>query len=105
MNSHCHPASPTTPSIASSKPETGPPMTDDIGIATMNHAIIRVRYSAGKPGAEIERDAREEAGFGGAEQQAQRVEAVRPARRRPSPPTPTPSEIMIRDSQTRAPTR
>ena len=31
---------------------------------------------AGEPGGEIERDAREEAGLGGAEQQAQRVEAV-----------------------------
>ena len=30
-----------------SKPETGPATTDDIGTATMNHAIIRVRYSEG----------------------------------------------------------
>ena len=52
-------------------------MTDDTGIATMNHAIMRVRYCGGKPGAEVERHAREEAGFGHAEQQPQHVEAVR----------------------------
>ncbi len=47
MNSHCHPAMPATPSMPSNQPDTGPPMTDDTGIATMNHAIIRVRYCAG----------------------------------------------------------
>ena len=35
------------PSICSSDPDSAPPMTDEIGIATMNHAMTRVRYSAG----------------------------------------------------------
>ena len=47
MNSHCQPESPSAPSSPSSNPETGPPITAEIGIATMNQAMILVRYSAG----------------------------------------------------------
>ena len=80
-------------------------MTAEIGIATMNQAMIRVRYSRGEPGREIEGDAGKEAGFGGAEQQPQR-------RRSCSGPTASdiaadtsPQQIMMRDSQRRAPKR
>ena len=65
------------PSICSSAPDSAPPTTEEIGIATMNHAIARVRYPGGKPVAEVERDARKEAGFRRAEQEAQEVEAPR----------------------------
>ena len=78
MKSHCHPASPSQPSIVSSSPDSGPPMTDEIGIATMNQAMMRVRYSRGNHVDEVEGDAREEAGLGGAQQQPKQVEAVGP---------------------------
>ena len=35
------------PFIWSNAPDSAPPTTDEIGIATMNQAITRVRYSAG----------------------------------------------------------
>ena len=47
MNSHCQPASPAVPSIASSTDDSGAPITVDSGMATMNHAMMRVRYSDG----------------------------------------------------------
>ena len=52
-------------------------MTDEIGIATMNHAMMRVRYSAGNHVREIERDAWKESGLRRAEQRSQHVEARR----------------------------
>ncbi len=47
MNSHFHPAMPNMPFICSSAPDNAPPTTDEMGMATMNHAIARVRYCAG----------------------------------------------------------
>ena len=76
--------------MLSSQPDTGPPMTDDTGIATMNHAIMRVRYCAGKPGPEVEGHARKEASFSRAQEQAERIEAAgthrQRGRRRDEPP-------------------
>ncbi len=47
MNSHFQPARPRMPFICRSAPDSAPPTTEEMGIATMNHAMTRVRYSAG----------------------------------------------------------
>ena len=91
--------------MRSSSPDSGPPITDEIGIATMNHAMMRVRYSRGKPGREVEGDAGEEAGLGGAQQQP---EAGRSCWARPPSAIAAdtrPHVIMMREIHTRAPTR
>ncbi len=43
MNSHCQPAKPSNPSIPSSAPEIGAPITVEIGIATMKDATMAPR--------------------------------------------------------------
>ena len=47
MNIHCHPRSPSHPSVPSSAAEIGDPMKLETGIATMNNPMIRARYSDG----------------------------------------------------------
>ncbi len=47
MNIHCQPCSPIQPSVCSSSAEIGDPIRLETGIATMNIATIRPRYSAG----------------------------------------------------------
>src|ERR1700675_2493602 len=54
MNSHCHPARPQIPSICKSAPQIGPPISDDRGIPTRNHASIRVRNWIGNQAARSE---------------------------------------------------
>ena len=43
MNSHCHPLSPQTPSIPRIKPDSGAPITVEIGIAAMKRPTMRAR--------------------------------------------------------------
>ena len=90
-NSHCHPARPPMPSMPSS--QSGDRAADDRRHRDRHHeprddarAVLRR-----EPRRQVERHAREEAGFGGAEQQPQHVEAVRTDRERSSPPTPGPT--------------
>ena len=46
-NIHFHPDRPRTPFRPSRLPESGPPITDDIGMATRNQARMRARNSDG----------------------------------------------------------
>jgi hypothetical protein len=48
MNIHCHPRRPIHPSVATrSVAEIGEPRKLEMGIATVNHPMMRARYSAG----------------------------------------------------------
>ena len=87
------------------QPDSGPPNTTESGMPIMNQDTALARSLARKPLAEVVDDARQEARFGDAEQEAHDVEA--PARRCTNimPAEMSPQVIMMRAIHRRAPKR